>query len=90
VTNADERAEFEAEFAADARRARESLEVALAELGVVARAAIEAALSAEYRAGADGTTTREQAFADVRVRNESTTQCRRAVERVASACWVRL
>jgi hypothetical protein len=64
--------------------------VALAELGVVARAALDAALSAEYRAGAEGTTTREQAFASVRVRNESTTQCRRAVERVARACGVKL
>jgi hypothetical protein len=90
MTNADEKAEFGSEFASQARHERESLEVALAELGVVARAALEAALSAEYRAGAEGTTTREQAFASVRVRNESTTQCRRAVERVARACWVRL
>jgi hypothetical protein len=90
MTALERQTEWEGEFAADAKRARESLEVALAELGVVARAALEAALSAEYRAGAEGTTTREQAFASVRVRNESTTQCRRAAERVARACWVRL
>lgn len=84
-----ERAEFEATFAADAKRAREELAVLLAALGAQANVTLECALLCEYRAQ-----TEKHDFAAARVRAAlmatAQAEARAALEKVARHLGVRL
>ncbi len=88
MTNEAEKAEFEADFAADARRAREELTSALATLNEQAHVMLEAALRAEYEAqateGVDYAAHRASVSLIVAARNET----KRTLERVARLCGV--
>ena len=89
MTSEAEKQDYEGEFAADAKRAREELAVLLGALGVQANVTLECALLCEYRAQ-----TEKHDFAAARVRTAlmSTAQAeaRAALEKVARHLGVRL
>lgn len=84
-----ERAEFEADFARDARAAREELAVLLAALGVQANVTLECALLCEYRAQTDQF---DRKGSDARLALMTTAQreARKTLEKVARHLGVRL
>ncbi len=83
------RDDAEAEFARDARRDREALTVALAQLTLRANIALELHLLHEHRAQF-GESTRALSMASVQAANAARRELREAVEAVTRACAVKL
>lgn len=89
MTALEMRREFEGEFAADARVAREELTVLLAQLGVQAHVALEVLLADDYAAQTEEY-DRGAALKRLTAANAAQAEARRALDGVARHLGVRL
>jgi hypothetical protein len=88
MTNEAEKAEFEADFAAQARHAREELTAALATLTEQAHTMLETALAVEHDAQTREGVDRKASEAAVRLVGTARRETKLALERVARTCGV--